>query len=119
MATDQVTRVSSEFDTSKRDELHSALMTSACEDAKKKAKSLCEGVGSQLGDVFAVSGQDFTNLSSRFDFGYSGSHFSGAEGLLPSIRGGAAEVPVFVPTNIEIRASVNVLYRLGSASNSK
>ena len=114
MATDNVTRVSTEFDTTKRDEIESTLMASACADAKKKAELLCKGVGSELGDVFAVSDQDFTALSDRFGFGYSGAVLS-AGGILSGL-GDGDEVPVFVPAKIEVRATVNVLYRLGSTT---
>lgn len=113
MATDNVTSVSTEFDTSKRDEIESSLMASACADAKKKAELLCKGVGTNLGNVFAVSDQNFTTLSDRFGFGYSGAE---AGGILPNL-GDGNEVPVFVPAKIEIQASVNVLYRLGSTTH--
>ena len=114
MATDHVTRVSSDFDTTKRDELEATLMAKACADAKRKAKLLCEGVGTELGDVFAVSDQNLTTLSDQFGFGYYGSVSAGSA-LLPPI-GSGDEVPVFVPTTIEVRTSVHVLYRLGSAA---
>lgn len=115
MATDNVTRVSTEFDTSKRDEVEATLMASACTDAKKKAELLCKGVAADLGEVFAVSSQDFTGLPSQFGFGYSGvvDASYGASSLPPLAV--EDEIPVFVPVKIDVRASVNVLYRLGSA----
>lgn len=115
MATDNVTRVSTEFDTSKRDEIEATLMATACADAKKKAELLCKGVGTELGDAFAVSDKEFTGLPGRFGFGYSGSDFA-VGSMLPSLGGDAEEVPVFVPAKIEVRGSVSVLYRLGSAT---
>jgi hypothetical protein len=114
MATDNITRVSTEFDTSKRDEIESTLMASACANAKRKAKLLCEGVGTDLGEVFAVSDQDFTGLPGRFGFGYSGAGDALYSALPP--LGDEDEVPVFVPTKIDVRASVNVLYRLASTT---
>ncbi len=116
MATDNVTRVSTEFDTSKRDEVEATLMASACADAKKKAELLCKGVGTDLGEVFAVSNQDFIGLPGQFGFGYSGvgDVFYGASPLPP--LGDENEIPVFVPAKIDVRASVNVLFRLGSAT---
>jgi len=107
MATDNITKVSTEFDTSKRNEIESALMASACAKAKKKAELLCKGVGTNLGEVFAVSDQNFTGLPSGFGFGYSGGDSFYRTGY-------EAEVPVFVPAKIDVRASVNVLYRLVS-----
>ena len=114
MATDNVTRVSTEFDTSKKDEVEATLMSSACADAKKKVELLRKGIGTELGEVFTVSNQDFAGLSSQFGFGYSGDGgvSYGASPLPP--LGVENEIPVFVPTKIDVRASVNVLYRLGS-----
>jgi uncharacterized protein YggE len=117
IATDNVTRVSTEFDTSKRVEIEATLMETACADAKKKAELLCKGVGAELGNVFAVSDQDFTGLPGRFGFGYSGGALS-AGGILPPL-GDGDEVPVFVPAKIEVRGSVSVLYRLGSATKER
>jgi uncharacterized protein YggE len=110
MATDNITAVSSEFDTSTRDEIEAGLMATACADAKQKAGLLSKGVGLALGDVFAVSDEAFTALPNRFGFGYSGSVLVGG-GVLPGL---GEEVPVFVPSKIKVQASVNVLYRLGS-----
>jgi len=113
MDTDQITKVSTVFDISKRDEIESALLSSACLEAKKKAELLSKGVGTQLGDVFAISSQNFANLSHRYGFGYSSEHYS--QDLLPTIGGeNNREVSIFVPAQIEIVASVNILYRLGS-----
>lgn len=113
MATDNTTRVSSEFDISKRDELEATLMMKACADAKAKAELLCKGVGTELGDVFAISDESFSSLYGQFGFGYSGGVLASA-GILPAI-GDEDEVPVFVPAKIEVSASVNVLYRLGAS----
>ena len=114
MATDNITRVTTEFDTSNRNEIEATLMATACADAKKKAELLCKGVGAELGDVFAVSDHDFNGLPGRFGFGTNGVDLA-AGGILPPL-GDEDEVPVFVPAKIEVRGSVSVLYRLGSAT---
>ena len=107
MKTTNITSVSSSFDIAKRDAVEAELIGKACADANRKALLMSKGVGSELGSVFAVSDRDFTSINERFGFGYSG--------------GGAGEfsddVPIFVPAKIDINASVEVLYRLGSAHN--
>jgi uncharacterized protein len=109
MKSAHVTSVSSEFDTRKRDEIDAELMGKACADAKRKALLMSKGVGTELGEVFAISDREFTGLPERFGFGYD-SMRSG--GMLPDVP----VLPVFVPAKIKIRGEVEVLYRLGAAT---
>ncbi|MES2925006.1 MAG: SIMPL domain-containing protein [Verrucomicrobiota bacterium] len=103
MAADHVTSTSSIFDTSKRDEVEAELTGEACSKARKKADLLAKGAGVTITGVHAVSEKGFSDFASDFGFSYAG-----------VLRGGpdVPEIPLFVPTLIELRASVNVLYRL-------
>jgi uncharacterized protein len=111
MANNSVTKISSQFDSSSREKIEADLVVSACVDAKRKANLMSNGVGATLGDVFAVSDEEFLRLSDHFGFGYSG---SGGD-VLPALDSGRdEEAPVFFPSKIKVYASVNVLFRLGS-----
>ena len=112
LATNGVTKIDSKFDSSSRDKIEAELLASACMDAKRKANLMCTGVGTTLGDVFAISDRNFTTLSDFIGFGH-GLSDSDPFGAAP-LPGLGEEVPFFVPAKFEIQASVNVLYRLGS-----
>lgn len=111
MKAENVTGVTSYFDTRRRDEIEAELMGKACADAKRKALLMSKGVGTELGEVFAISDLDFDGLATGFGFG---SYL--ADGLLGGLPPGSGDVPVFVPAKIEIDLSVQVLYRLGAAA---
>lgn len=103
MAADHVTSVSSNFDTNKRDEVEAELTGEACAKARKKADLLAKGAGATIAGVHAVSEKGFSDIESDFGFRYAGVLRSGPD---------VAEIPLFVPTTIELRASVSVLYKL-------
>jgi uncharacterized protein YggE len=70
LATNGVTKLDSMFDSSSRDKIEGELLASACMDAKRKANLMCTGVGTTLGDVFAISDQNFSTLSDFIGFGH-------------------------------------------------
>jgi uncharacterized protein YggE len=111
MKTDNITSVSSTFDTVKRNDVEAELVGKACADAKRKALQMSKGVGARLGSVFAVSDRDFTSLDERFGFGYPAS----------TLGSGSVDddVPIFVPAKIDIHAYVEVLYRLTQEQDSE
>ena len=104
MITNNVTSVSSDFDTTNREQIEADLMTKACVDARRRADLMAKGVGTRVSSVFAVSDRELYRINEQFGFGYSG-----------TLRGGAPpgeDVPIFVPSTIDLASDVNVLYRL-------
>jgi len=103
MAADHVSSVGSTFDTSKREEVEAELTGEACVKARKRADLLAKGAGVTIAGVQAVSDRDFTDLGEHFGFGFPPSYLGGPT---------TPEVPLFVPSTIELAASVNILYKL-------
>ena len=104
MTSDNVSNVVSNFDTSQRDDVEGQLVAEACAKARKKAETLAKGAGVSLGSVFSVSDHGFGSLSEEFVVGSMSTPMSAGID--------EAEVPLFVPSVIELRASVSILYRL-------
>jgi uncharacterized protein len=104
MNTNNVTSVSSDFDVNNREQIEAELMIKACQDARKRADQMAKSVGTKVSGVFAVSDKELYDVGERFGFGYSGVFRDGAP---PE-----EDVPVFVPSTIELVSNVDVLYRL-------
>ena len=110
MNSENISSISSYFDTTKREEIELELVRKSCGKAKKKAQVMSSGVGVDLGGVFAVSDVDFSRFGSNFGFDYGGGGMLGGSGR--------SEAPIFVPATIKLYASVTVLYRLSSDAGS-
>jgi uncharacterized protein YggE len=106
MATNHVTRVSSDFDTDDREALKAEMIAEACAKARKKADLLAKGVGVTIKSVFAVTDRSLNGLDGVY-FGSTGGH-----SVLPGFGGGDEDVPIFAPATIEVSTYVEVLYKL-------
>lgn len=106
MSADHIINMSSTFDTNKREEVEAELTGEACNKARKKADLLANGAGVVIDRVYAVSNHSLEAVSLQFS-----SHYSDG---LPSLYGAneTPEIQLFVPSTIELSASVNILYKL-------
>jgi uncharacterized protein YggE len=105
MTADHIANMSSNFDTSTREDVEAELTGEACLKARKKADLLAKGAGVTIDRVYAVSNNSLEAVRLQFSSRYSD---------LPSLYGAneTPEILLFVPSTIELSASVNILYKL-------
>ncbi|MGL4399799.1 MAG: SIMPL domain-containing protein [Luteolibacter sp.] len=106
MTADHIANMSSNFDTSTREDVEAELTGEACIKARKKADLLAKGAGVTIDRVYAVSNNSLEAIGQQFDLRNSGGgvdYFSSND---------APEILLFVPSTIELSASVNILYKL-------
>jgi uncharacterized protein YggE len=105
MTADHIANMSSNFDTSTREDVEAELTGEACLKARKKADLLEKGAGVTIDRVYAVSNNSLEAVRLQFSSRYSD---------LPSLYGAneTPEILLFVPSTIELSASVNILYKL-------
>lgn len=101
-----VERIESRFDSTKREEVEIELIKNAAQKAKLKAEQMAIGLNVKLDSVFAFN--DTGSFSSFFaTFGIRSEARAYA---MQSMRRNNSNV--FVPQYIEIRKSINVIYKL-------
>ena len=109
--TDGVVRIDSDFESSKKEDLESEMLSDACAKARKKGERLAAAAGVKIKRVQAVSDQGVMNFSKLY--GLSGNYEYSS--LLPPVAAGSSdEKPpsIFVPKEILYGASVEILFRL-------
>lgn len=109
LSMNNIERVDSNFDRTDREKIKEDLITKACQNAREQAKLLAMGSGVQLGNVYAVSQENFQSLSIKF--GVSGV----AAGILSSQSSDWRDDKhglFFVPSTITFRNSVRVIFKL-------
>lgn len=104
--TDNLHGISTEFDTSERDEIGKALIADAAKNARNKAEMMAAGLGVELDSVFAFNGSGsfsdaFATFGLRDEFR--------AMGLAKS---GSRSRTLFMPRHIEIHKTINVIYKI-------
>jgi len=109
IAMKNVNNVNINFDVTNRDELVQSLVRNAGKDAKRKAQDLAAGLDTELGSVFAAT-QDssFNEFFARF--GLREDNMGHIESMKMSARAG--HYNMFAPETIELRKTINVVYRL-------
>ncbi len=109
IAMKNVNNVTINFDVSNRQSLTQALVKKAGKDAKQKAQDLAAGLDAKLGNVFAAT-QDssFNEFFARF--GLRQENMGRFEAMKMSDRGG--NYNMFAPETIELRKTINVVYKL-------
>lgn len=101
-----VENIESQFDSSIREKIEIELIKEAAQKAKFKSEQMAAGLGVELGSVFAF------NDSGSF------SSFFATFGLKDDARSYAMQrmemesSKLFIPQNIEIKKSINVIYKL-------
>lgn len=100
--------IESRFDSSTREEVEIDLIKDAAQKAKHKAEQMSAGLGVELGGVFAFN--DSGSFSSFFaTFGLKDDSRAYA-----MMSGSSLATNLFLPQYIEIRKSINVVYKLNN-----
>lgn len=103
-----VENIESRFDSTKREKLEIELIKEAAQKAKAKAEQMSIGLGVSLGSVFAFN--DTGSFSSFFaTFGIKNEASAYA-----MMRSPGQSPNIFVPQYIEIKKSINVIYKLNN-----
>lgn len=98
---------STEFDSSKREEISEILFASAASNAKNKAEFMAKGLGAKIESVFAFN--DSGSFEDFFGtFGLTKSY--GVEAFAMRSRQDSSDI--FIPQFIEINKQINVIYKL-------
>ncbi|HEX5765097.1 MAG TPA: SIMPL domain-containing protein [Woeseiaceae bacterium] len=108
MAIDNVTTVDADFDIENRDRVESNLVREAGEDARRRAEEMARTMDVSIESVFAISESPVASVG--LAFGLTSDSYT-VMGERPSKRGLFTST-IFVPEAIELRKSVNVLFRL-------
>lgn len=108
MAIDNVTTVDADFDIESRDRVESNLVREAGEDARRRAEEMARTMDVSIESVFAISESPVASVG--LAFGLTSDSYT-VMGERPSKRGLFTST-IFVPEAIELRKSVNVLFRL-------
>ncbi|GLX78272.1 hypothetical protein tinsulaeT_16120 [Thalassotalea insulae] len=105
-----VENIESQFSSTQREKIEIELIKNAAQKAKLKAEQMAAGLGVELGSVFAFN--DSGSFSSFFaTFGIKSE--ARAYAMMSSQ---ARSTNIFVPQYIEIKKSINVIYKLKSSS---
>jgi len=108
LSINNVENIESRFDSSVREEVEIDLIKEAAQKAKHKAEQMSAGLGVKLGGVFAFN--DSGSFSSFFaTFGLKDD--SRAYAMMSR---SSSSTNLFLPQNIEIRKSINVVYKLNN-----
>lgn len=108
MAIDNVAAVNADFDVENRDEIESNLVRLAGEDAQRQANQLARNMDASIESVFAISESPIAVVGRAFRLTSDSYTVMGER---PSKRGLFTST-IFVPQTIELRKSVNVLFKL-------
>lgn len=109
IAMKNVNNVNINFDVTNRKTLIRNLVKSAGKDAKQKAQDLAAGLDVELGSVFAATQDNsFNEFFARF--GLRQENMGRFESMKMSDRAG--NYNMFVPETIELRKTINVVYKL-------
>ncbi|WP_347985990.1 SIMPL domain-containing protein [Methylomonas sp. AM2-LC] len=99
----------SNFDVLERKEIESQLTAEACADAKHKAEVMANGVGSQLGSVFAMAEKRFFSIDEAFGFANEDDNSDRMMFKKSQFR---KDSITYIPSVIKIEKKVNVIYKL-------
>lgn len=108
MAIDNVAAVSADFDVENRGRIESNLVRQAAEDARRRAEQLARSMDVSIESVFSISESPIASVGRAFRLTSDSYTVMGER---PSERGLFTST-VFVPEAIELRKSVNVLFKL-------
>lgn len=108
IAIDNVTAVDADFDVDNRTRIESNLVKQAGENARRRAEEMAKSMGVSIESVYAVSDSPIASVGRAFRLTPDSYTVMGRR---PSRRGLFTST-LFVPDTIELRKSVNVLFRL-------
>lgn len=108
MAIDNVSTVNADFDIENRGRIESNLVRQAGEDARRRAEEMARSMDVSIESVFAISETPIASVGRAFRLTPDSYTVMGAR---PSKKGLFTST-IFVPEAIELRKSVNVLFKL-------
>lgn len=108
MAIDNVAAADADFDVEDRRRIESDLVRQAGEDAQRRAEQLARSMDVSIDSVFAISEDPIPSVGRAFRLTSDSYTVMGER---PAERGLFTST-IFVPETIELRKSVNVLYKL-------
>ena len=108
MAIDNVSAVNADFDVENRGRIESNLVRQAGEDARRRAEDMARSMDVSIESVFAISESPIASVGRAFRLTPDSYTVMGER---PSKRGLFTST-IFVPEAIELRKSVNVLFKL-------
>jgi hypothetical protein len=108
MAIDNVSAVNADFDVENRGRIESNLVRQAGEDARRRAEDMARSMDVSIESVFAISESPIASVGRAFRLTSDSYTVMGER---PSKRGLFTST-FFVPEAIELRKSVNVLFKL-------
>ena len=108
LALTNVVEIESTFDRTDRETVEAQLIAAASADARKRAQSLADGFGVELGPVFAISQQGLDDFANSF--GVDGSVLRSS-----FLEMGETKEMYYVPATITLDASVTAIFRLGKS----
>lgn len=108
MAIDNVSAVNADFDVENRGRIESNLVRQAGEDARRRAGEMAKGMDVSIESVFAISEKPIASVGRAFRLTSDSYTVMGER---PSKKGLFTST-IFVPEAIELRKSVNVLFKL-------
>lgn len=101
-----VENIESRFESTKRKQIEIELIKDAAEKAKFKAEQMSAGLGVELGSVFAF------NDSGSFPSFFATFGLKDDSRAYAMMRSESLSSNIFIPQFIEIRKSINVIYKL-------
>lgn len=107
LETPDVTDIRTSFDRDDRKEIETRMMAGAVSDAKKKAELMAEGSGQRIVRLRAISQQGFYNLTESFGLGNVE-----YDGTMYSVHSEPETELLFIPSTIEFRSSITVIYEI-------
>lgn len=108
MAIDNVTKVDADFHIESHDRVEANLVREAGKDARRRAEEMARAMDVSIDSVFAISEHPIASVGRAY--GLTSDSYT-VMGERPSKRGLFTST-IFVPETIELRKSVNVLFRL-------
>jgi uncharacterized protein len=108
MVIDNISTVKADFDVENRGGIESNLVRQAVEDARRRAEEMARSMDVSIESVFAISESPIASVGRAFRLTSDSYTVMGAR---PSERGLFTST-MFVPEAIELRKSVNVLFKL-------
>jgi len=108
LKTPDVTSIRTSFDRTDREEIESRLLSKAVDNARRKAELMAKGSNQKIVKLRAISQDGFYNFGERFGLG----NVENSGGVMYSRSAPPKRELLFVPSTIEFRNSVSLIYEI-------
>ena len=107
MGLDNVVEIRSRFDVKDRESIENRLLAEAMKNARQKAVTMAQAIGSEVKSVYAISqGSNFNGFLAAFGESRYGAY------VAPASSPREPELVMFAPKSIDIIQTVNVVFRI-------